>query len=72
MYYEGQEEIMKAYELQRGAFTRADLEHCRLKLSEIAAFQQDAGKKKRKTFLSPQTTPSKPTVFENVRLSMCL
>lgn len=48
MYYEGQEEIMKAYELQWGAFTRADLEHCRLKLLEITAFQQDGEKKKKK------------------------
>lgn len=72
MYYEGQEEIMKAYELQWGAFTRADLEHCRLKLLEITAFQQD-GEKKQKPFLSPQTTPSKLIQFlENVRLSMCL
>lgn len=31
IYNEGQEEIMKAYELQWGAFTRADLERCRLK-----------------------------------------
>lgn len=53
MYYEGQEEIMKAYELQWGAFTRADLEHCRLKLLEITAFQQD-GEKKKKNF--PQST----------------
>lgn len=72
MYNEGQEEIVKAYELQWGAFTRADLERCRLK-KLFHRSQHSSRMERKKTF--PQSTDNTPhtyKVFTNVRLSMCL
>lgn len=61
MYNEGQEEIVKAYELQWGAFTRADLERCRLK-KLFHKSQHSSRMERKKTF--PRSTDNTPHTYK--------